>query len=53
MLFAVLARLGAVMSVTQKNVPSEVVYYYCAWYVFLCDRRHWSLTKPHEEELNR
>ena len=25
-------------SVPQKNVPSVVVYYYCAWYVFLRDR---------------
>ena len=24
-----------ITSVTQKNVPSTVVYYYCAWYVFL------------------
>ena len=24
--------------VTQKNVPSAVVYYYCTWYVFLHDR---------------
>ena len=29
-----------VMSVTQKNVPSAVVYYNCAWYVFLRDRRY-------------
>ena len=28
------------MSVTQKNVPSAVVIYYCAWYVFLRDRRY-------------
>ena len=27
-------------SVTQKNVPSAVVYCYCAWYVFLRDRRY-------------
>jgi hypothetical protein len=27
-----------VTSVTQKTVPSAVVYYYCAWYVFLCNR---------------
>ena len=27
-------------SVTQKNVPSEVVYYFCAWYLFLSDRRY-------------
>ena len=26
-------------SVPQKNVPSAVVIYYCAWYVFLRDRR--------------
>ena len=26
-------------SVPQKNVPSTVVYYYCAWYVFLWYRR--------------
>ena len=29
-----------VTSVPQKNVPSTVVYYYCAWYVFLRDRRY-------------
>ena len=29
-----------VTSVTQKNVPSAVVYYYCTWYVFLRDRRY-------------
>ena len=29
-----------ITSVTQKNVPSAVVYYYCAWYVFLRDRRY-------------
>ena len=28
-------------SVTQKNVPSAVVYYYYAWYVFLRDRRYY------------
>ena len=27
-------------SVTQKNVPSALVIYYCAWYVFLRDRRY-------------
>ena len=27
-------------SVTQKNVPSAIVIYYCAWYVFLRDRRY-------------
>ena len=27
-------------SVTQKNVPGAVVYYNCAWYVFLHDRRY-------------
>ena len=29
--------IGIVTSVTQKNIPCEVVYYYCAWYVFLRD----------------
>ena len=29
-----------VTSVTQKNVPSAVVYYYRAWYIFLCYRRY-------------
>ena len=29
-----------VTSVTQKNVPSTVVIYYCAWYVFLRNRRY-------------
>ena len=28
----------SITSVPQKNVPSTVVYYYCAWYVFLRDR---------------
>ena len=36
----ILSKLKARTSVTQKNVPSEVVYYYWAWYVFLCDRRY-------------
>ena len=27
-------------SVMQKNVPSAVVIYYCAWYVFLHDGRY-------------
>ena len=27
-------------SVTQKNVPSAIVTYYCVWYVFLRDRRY-------------
>ena len=27
-------------SVTQKNVPSAVVIQYCAWYVFLRNRRY-------------
>ena len=27
-------------SVPQKNVPSAVIIYYCAWYVFLRDRRY-------------
>ena len=27
----------------QKNLPSEVVYYYSAWYVFLRDRRYSSV----------
>ena len=31
--------LVEIMSVLQKNVPSPVVYY-CAWYVFLRDRRY-------------
>ena len=31
--------LMTLTSVTQKNVPSTVVYYYCAWYIFLCNRR--------------
>ena len=30
---------NVVTSVPQKNVPSAVVIYYCAWYVFLRDRR--------------
>ena len=29
-----------ITSVTQKNVPSAVVYYYRTWYVFLRDRRY-------------
>ena len=32
-------QLYKVTSVTQKNVPGAVVIYYCAWYVFLRDRR--------------
>ena len=30
--------LKNVPSATLKNVPSAVVYYYCAWYVFMRDR---------------
>ena len=28
------------MSVPQKSIPSAVVYYYCAWYTFLRNRRY-------------
>ena len=38
--FALTGELGQVTSVTQKNVLSAVVYYYCAWYVYLRDRRY-------------
>ena len=36
------AREVLVTSVTQKNVPSAIVYHYCAWYVFLRDRHYLS-----------
>ena len=36
--FLILLYAMNIMSVTQNNVPSKVVYYYCAWYVFLRDR---------------
>ena len=34
-------KIVVIRSVTQKNVPSAVVYYYYAWYVFLRDRRYY------------
>ena len=39
----------------QKNVPSEVVYCYCAWYVFLRDRRYIKFSqrsRGHQNLLN-
>ena len=39
----VIFHLFLVTSVPQKNVPSAVVIYYGAWYVFLRDRRYWVL----------
>ena len=32
--------LWFITSVTQKNVPSAVLYYYYAWYIFLHNRRY-------------
>ena len=27
-------------SVSKKSIPSAVVYYYCAWYTFFCNRHY-------------
>ena len=32
------AEKDVLTSVMQKNVPSAVLIYYCAWYIFLRDR---------------
>ena len=40
-----------ITSVTQKNVPSALLYYYCAWYVFLRNRRYIWSNRCHETIL--
>ena len=37
---------SSLTSVTQKNIPSSVVIYYYAWYVFLYNRRYTTKEGP-------
>ena len=37
--------------VSQKSIPSAVVYYYCAWYTFLRNRRY--MYKLHDSNVQR
>ena len=42
-----------VTTVSQKNVPSAVVIYYWAWYVFLRDRRYLNFGKFYNNDPSK